>query len=154
MPRLFGNPVQVLGWRSTWWEFGRQYERLQLLRYSVPGLKPRASGLFFFVCFGLVHIHLCQIVLVINSCLGASLVVQWLRICLPMQGTRGSSPDPGRSHMLQSNEARAPQLLSLRSGAHEPQPLKLARLEPVLRSKRSHCNEKPAQRRVAPARRN
>ena len=33
----------------------------------------------------------------------------------------GSSPGPGRSHMPQSNKARAPQLLSLRSRAHEPQ---------------------------------
>ena len=30
-------------------------------------------------------------------------------------------PGPGRSHMLQNNKARAPQLLSLRSRAHEPQ---------------------------------
>ena len=36
-------------------------------------------------------------------------------------GNTGSSPDPGRSHMPWSNEARAPQLLSLRSRAHEPQ---------------------------------
>ena len=33
---------------------------------------------------------------------GASLVAQWLRICLPMQGT-GSSPGLGRSHMPQSS---------------------------------------------------
>ena len=32
-----------------------------------------------------------------------SLVVQWLRIHLPMEGTRGSSPGPGRSHMPWSN---------------------------------------------------
>ena len=49
---------------------------------------------------------------------GASLVAQWLRICLPMQG---SSPGLGRSHMPRSNWAREPQLLSLRSKAHEPQ---------------------------------
>ena len=36
-------------------------------------------------------------------------------------GDTGSSPDPGRSHMLQSNEAHAPQLLSLHSRAHKPQ---------------------------------
>ena len=36
------------------------------------------------------------------------------------------SPGPGRSHMLRSNEARAPQLLSLRSRAREPQLLKPA----------------------------
>ena len=39
----------------------------------------------------------------IEKNLGASLVAQWLRIRLPMQGTRGSSPGPGRSHMLRSN---------------------------------------------------
>ena len=59
-------------------------------------------------------------------------------------GGTGSSPGPGRSHMPRSNEARAPQLLSLRSRALEPQLLKPARLEPMLRNKRSHCNEKPA----------
>ena len=37
-----------------------------------------------------------------------------------------------------------PQLLSLRSRACEPQLLKLMRLEPVLRNKRSHRNEKSA----------
>ena len=36
-------------------------------------------------------------------------------------GDMGSSPGPGRSHMPRSNKARAPQLLSLRSRAHEPQ---------------------------------
>ncbi|KAJ8788733.1 hypothetical protein J1605_005029 [Eschrichtius robustus] len=41
-------------------------------------------------------------------------------------------------------EAREPQLLSLRSSAHEPQLLKPLRLEPLLCNKRSHHNEKPA----------
>ena len=36
-------------------------------------------------------------------------------------GDTGSSPGPGRSHMPRSNKARAPQLLSLCSTAHEPQ---------------------------------
>ena len=36
-------------------------------------------------------------------------------------GDMGSSPGPGRSHMLRSNKACAPQLLSLRSRACEPQ---------------------------------
>ena len=45
-----------------------------------------------------------------------------------------------------SNWARVPQLLSLRSTAREPQLLKPAGLEPVLRNKRSHRNEKPAHR--------
>ena len=57
-------------------------------------------------------------------------------------GHMGSSPGPGRSHMPRSNQARAPQLLSLRSRAHEPQLLKPMRLEPMLRNKRSHRSEK------------
>ena len=59
-------------------------------------------------------------------------------------GDTGSSPGPGRSRMPQSNKARAPQLLSLCSRAREPQLLKPAFLEPVLRNKRSHRNERPA----------
>ena len=61
-------------------------------------------------------------------------------------GDAGSIPGPGRSHMPQSNKACAPQLLSLRSRAYEPQLLRPAHLEPVLCYKRSHCNEKPAHR--------
>ena len=57
-------------------------------------------------------------------------------------GDTGSSPGPGRSHMPRSNLAHAPQLLSLRSTACEPQLLKPTCLEPVLRNKRSHCSEK------------
>ena len=34
-------------------------------------------------------------------------------------GDTGSSPGPGRSHMPQSNQARAPQLLSLRATTTE-----------------------------------
>ena len=49
----------------------------------------------------------------------------------------GSSPGQGRSHMPQSNKARAPQLLSLHSRAREPQLLRPARLEPMLCNKRS-----------------
>ena len=36
-------------------------------------------------------------------------------------GDTDLSPGPGRSHMPESNEARAPQLLSLGSRAQEPQ---------------------------------
>ena len=61
-------------------------------------------------------------------------------------GDTGSSPGPGRSHKPWSNKARAPQLLTLRSRAREPQLLKPTRLEPVLRNKRSHRSEKPAHR--------
>ena len=55
-------------------------------------------------------------------------------------GDMSSTPGLGRSHMPQSNEARASQLLSLRTTTTEP-----ACLEPVLH-KRSHCNERPVHR--------
>ena len=58
-------------------------------------------------------------------------------------GDTGSSPDPGRSHMPWSNSACVSQLLSLRSRACEPQLLKPACPEPMLRNKGSHHNEKP-----------
>ena len=61
-------------------------------------------------------------------------------------GDTGSSPGLRRSHVPGSNEAHVPQLLSLCSRAREPQLLKPTRLEPVLRNKRSHRNEKPAHR--------
>ena len=51
-------------------------------------------------------------------------------------GDTGSSPGPGRFHMLRSNKARVPQLLSLCPRACEPQLLKPVRLEPMLRNKR------------------
>ena len=53
-------------------------------------------------------------------------------------GDTGSSPGPGGSHMPRSNEAHAPQLLSLHATTTEP-----ACLQPVLCSRRSHRNEKP-----------
>ena len=75
-----------------------------------------------------------------------SLVAQWLRNLPDNAGDAGSSPGVGRSHMPRSSWACVPQLLSLCSRAREPQLLKSARLEPVLRNKRSHRNEKPAHR--------
>ena len=62
----------------------------------------------------------------------------------------GSIPGPGRSHMPWSNKAHAPHYwacalepVSHNYWAHVPQLLKPAHLEPVLRNKRSHRNEKP-----------
>ena len=75
----------------------------------------------------------------INWFSGASLVAQWLRIHLPMQGTRGRAlvqEDPtcrGATKPVRHNYwGRVPQLL------------KPARIEPVLRNKSSHRNEEPA----------
>ena len=67
-------------------------------------------------------------------------------------GDTGSIPGPGSFRMPQSNEACAPQLLTLCSRAPEPQLLSpcattieasTPALEPMLCNKRSHCNEKP-----------
>ena len=80
-----------------------------------------------------------------------SLVVQWLRICLPMQGTRVRTQvqeDPtcrGATKRVRYNYwACALEPMSHNYWAHMPQLLKPARLAPVLHNKRSHCNEKPA----------
>ena len=76
----------------------------------------------------------------------ASLVAQWLRIRLPMQGTRvralvredptchGATKPMRHNYRASSLEARKPQL---------PKPM---HLEPVLHNKRSHLNERPAHR--------
>ena len=69
-------------------------------------------------------------------------------------GDMGSSPGQGRSHMLLSNKATAPQLLSLRSRACNPQPLSPRATTTevhvpracALGNKRSHCSEKPVHR--------
>ena len=82
---------------------------------------------------------------------GASLVAQWLRIHLPMQGTwvwalvwkdptccRATKP------MRHNYRACALEPASHNYWAHMPQLLKPTCLEPVLHNKRSHRNEKPA----------
>ena len=64
--------------------------------------------------------------------LGTSLVAQWLRICLPMQGTRVQAlvrEDP--------SYCRATKPVCHNYRACVPQLLKPAHLEPVLRNKRS-----------------
>ena len=78
-------------------------------------------------------------------------------------GDTGSSPAPGRSHMPRSNKGYVPQLLSLRSRAHEPQLLSPHVTTTEAHAPRAHApqQEKPPrwearapQRRVAPTRHN
>ena len=78
-------------------------------------------------------------------------------------GDMGSSPDPRRYHMPWSNEAHAPQLLSLNSRACEPQLLSPRATTTETHVPRAHAlqQEKPPQweacapqQRVAPTRRN
>ena len=84
---------------------------------------------------------------------GTSLVVQWLRIRLPMQGTRVRAlvqEDPtcrrATKPVRHNYWACTLEPASHNYWAHMPQLLKPRRLEPVLRNKRSHCNEKPTHR--------
>ena len=81
---------------------------------------------------------------------GASLVAQWLRICLPMQGTQVRAlvrVDPtclGATKPMHHNYwACALEPANHNYWAGVPQLLKPVHLEPVLRNKRSHRNEKP-----------
>ena len=66
-------------------------------------------------------------------------------------GDMGSSPGPGRSHMPWSNEARAPQLLSLCSRAREPQLLRPRATTTEARAPRAHApqQEKPLHEKPA-----
>lgn len=57
-------------------------------------------------------------------------------------GDTGPTPGPGRFHVQGSNQAQAPQLLSLCFGIREPQLLQPLHLEPTLCSKKSHHKEK------------
>ena len=67
-----------------------------------------------------------------------SLVAQWLRICLPMQGTQVWSL------VLEDPTCRgATKPVCHNYWACMPQLLKPMCLEPVLCKERSHCNEKP-----------
>ena len=89
----------------------------------------------------------------IKSYRWTSLVVQWLRIRLPMQGTRVQAlvwEDPtcrrATKPMRHNYWACALEPMSHNNWACMPQLLKPSCLEPVLRNKRSHHNEKPVHR--------
>ena len=73
--------------------------------------------------------------------IGASLVVQWLRIHLPMQGIH-IQPLVWEDSICY--RVSKPRPLSRRSRACKPQLLKLTHLQPVLHNKRSHHNDKPS----------
>ena len=86
-----------------------------------------------------------------TSISGASLVARWLRIRLPMQGIRVRAlvqEDPtchGATKPLRHNyQACTLEPVCHNYWAYVSQLLKPARLEPMLRNKRSHHKEKPA----------
>ena len=81
---------------------------------------------------------------------GASLVTQWLRIHLPMQGTWFQAlvrKDPtcrgATKPMCHTYRACALEPVCHNYWAHVLQLLKSVLLEPMLQNKRSHHNEKP-----------
>ena len=89
-----------------------------------------------------------------NITVRTSLVAQWLRICLPMQGTRVRAlvrEDPtcrGATKPMRHNYwACALEPASHNYWACVPQLLKPTHLDPVLHNKRSHHNEKPVHRK-------
>ena len=88
-----------------------------------------------------------------NFLVGTSLVAQLLRICLLMQGTQVRSlvrEDPtcrrATKPVRHNYWACALEPASHNYWAHVLQLLKPARLEPMLRNKRSHRDEKPVHR--------
>ena len=144
-------------------------------KHSVTGAQPSAGELKVEGSWpwGLLQALIIRnLVFILKAMARASLVAQWLRIRLPMQGTRvraldredttcrGATKPVCHNYWACALEptshnywARVPQLLSLRSRAHEPQLLspcatttEPACLEPVLCNKRSHRHEKPAHR--------
>ena len=107
-----------------------------------------------YVSISMSHIHMYTahfFLVILKDNLGTSLVVQWLRICLPMQGTwvwALLQEDPtchGATKLMHHNYwACALELTSHNYWARVPQLLKPTCLEPLLRNKRSHHNEKAA----------
>ena len=95
----------------------------------------------------------CSLLISENSDFGTSLAVQWLRICLPRQGTRvwalvreDATCHRATKPVHHNYWACALEPVSHNYWAHVPQLLKPVSLESVLHNKRSRCNEKPAHR--------
>ena len=73
-----------------------------------------------------------------------SLAAQWIRICLPMQGTWVQPLDQEDSPGLGAIKPMGHNYWASALGACMPQRLKPSCLEPLLHNKRSHHNEKPS----------
>ena len=81
----------------------------------------------------------CYYSIIITLILVSSLVVQWIRICPCLPGTRVQSLFWEDSTCHGATKAHMPQLLDPTcSRAQEPQLLKPEHLEPMLCNKRSH----------------
>ena len=82
-----------------------------------------------------------------GSVIWTSLVAQWLRICLPMQGTRVRSLVQEDPTCHRATKYHVPQLLNLHSRAREPQLLSLraTTTEARVPTARALQQEKPPQ---------
>ena len=108
----------------------------------------------------MIAIHQMGYLVLIKNPGRTSLAVQWIRLCLPMQGIPVRPLAPERSHMLWINEDHAPQLLSPCSPAYKSQLLSLCAATPEAHMPRAPApqQERPLQwedhtpqQRVAPA---
>ena len=117
----------VTGWKRV--EFGARGNRVWILALLHTSCMILSKSLTFSVSSSLKKDH------------RTSLVVQWLRIFLPGQGTRVRA-------LVQEDPTchRATEPASHNYWARTPQLLKPAHLEPVLHNKRSHRSEKPVHR--------
>ena len=126
------------------------YVYIYLFKYMIKSNFYLVSKIFIFTLQTFLASYT---MLVKSNKTGTCLVVQWLRIPLPTQGTRVLSlvrEDPtchGATKPMRHNYwACTLEPTSHNYWTHVPQLLKSVRLDPVLRSKRSHRNEKPVHR--------
>ena len=122
-------------WATTLLAAGTAH--LELRIDNSQAWEPKQGSKWFYCCF-------------LNLWWWTSLVAQWLRIRLPMQGTRVRALVREDSTYCRATKpvhhnywACALEPASHNYWAHVPQLLKPVHLEPVLHNKRSHCNEKP-----------
>ena len=128
-------------------------EKKQIAYLNLEGNLYTFSTFTFVEAFNKYLLNEWQVELFLNQIKrrGTSLVAHWLRICLPIQGTRVRSlvqEDPtyrGATKPMHHNYwACTLEPASHNYGEHPPQVVKPTCLQPVLRNKRSHHNEKPA----------
>ena len=129
------------------------YQYIVCHSWSMPMKTSRSHLIWILNSFGIIRSkfsHTCGLTEILKLS-RTSLVAQWIRIRLPMQGTQVRSlvqEDPtcrgATKPECHNFWACALEPASHNYWVHVLQLLKPACLEPVLRDKRSHCSEKPA----------
>ena len=131
--RRYWGPCALQGERAAWWEAlghcGREWPHLTSAREGPIQWRGPGTAINTFKK---------------TNQLGASLVTQWWRVCLPMQETQVGSliqEDPTCPRATKSL-SRSCWTCALEAGNHSY--WSVYTLEPLLCNKISHCNEKPA----------